>query len=161
MTTGTSRARALADVVAGHIREGAHQLGACAKAGLPWRTHMRWLSADVEEGSDVAYYQCQVIAALDEQRKASLEEGAAVVEAAHPAKANAALRVWEFNHEGRFRRFQEHDAPKSQIELTGAEGGPLTVAAVPASREQALDMLRAQAARDPLLAAELKKLTGG
>lgn len=156
-----ARARAFADRVATHIRGGCHQLGACAKAGLPWRTHMRWMAADAAEGSDLAYYQSQVLDALEDQRQASLKAGAKAVEDADPSKANAAFNVWKLGHDGRFKRFETHDSEATKVELTGAEGGPLAVAAVPASREQALDMLRAQAARDPLLAAELKKLTGG
>ena len=45
-------------------------------------------------------------------------------------------------------------------EHSGPGGGPIPHSEVPATREQALEALKAQAKRDPALAEELKKLGG-
>lgn len=105
-----------------------HQLGVCAKLGIPWRTHMDWMAARVEPGTDLADYQSAVLAALDEQRRLDLENGQSLLDNCHPAKANAQFNMFKFRHENRFRRFysdEEASAPKQQVELTGKDGGPV------------------------------------
>lgn len=56
-------------------------------------------------------------------------------------------------------KLQGWEAPK-KLEHSGPGGGAIPVSSVPATREQALEQLRAQAKKDPALAAELKALTG-
>jgi hypothetical protein len=51
--------------------------------------------------------------------------------------------------------------PARKLEHSGPGGAPIALQGIPVTREQALDQLRAEAAKNPELAAELKRVTGG
>lgn len=102
----------------------AHQLGVCAKLGIPWSTHMTWMGKDADPDSDVAQYQSIVLGALDDQRRLDLDGGQTQLDNAHPAKASAQFNMFRFQHENRFRRFYG-DQEVKKVELTGKDGEPL------------------------------------
>ena len=103
-----------------------HQLGVCGKLGINYRTHMRWLNADAEPGSDLAEYQIAVLTALDNERQLDLEGGRSQLDGCHPAKAGSYFNMFSLVHKSRFKRFYEdEDGQRHKVELTGADGGPL------------------------------------
>lgn len=130
-----------------------HQLGCCAKLGIPWSTHMRWMASTAAEGSDLEAYQKAVLVALDEQRKRDLDEIDVQLETAEPNRIATMWNVRKHRHESRFKRFYEADAQK--VELTGAGGGPVQMTAL--TREQALAELRELAKTDPAVAGLLRE----
>ena len=138
------------------IREGSHQLGACGRVGIPFRTHMTWMSQHVEPGSHEAAYQNTILAALDEARRKSLADAETAIEAAGDGRASAIANVRLHGHRERFKRFEQHDEAASKLELSGPDGGPMAVQAVQVTREQAVAALRDAARRDPQLAAQLR-----
>ena len=103
-----------------------HQLGVCAKLGIPWRTHMDRMAAQTEPGSDAEAYQSAILEALDRQRQLDYEDGKQLLDSAPPAKAASYFNLFKLRHESRFRRFYADDnAQKHQVELTGKDGGPI------------------------------------
>ncbi len=101
-----------------------HQLGVCAELRIPWRTHMRWMATDAEEGSDVAEYQAEVMAALAKQRAKDLDDIDTAVEVAEGSKASTVWNVRKHRHESRFKRFYEDAAPL-KVAMTDSEGNDL------------------------------------
>lgn len=101
-----------------------HQLGVCARLGIPWRTHMSWMAKDASGDADLTAYQCEVLAGLDRQRVADLDDIDVVVEAVEPGRASTIWNVRKHRHEGRFKRF--YDDP-TKVELSGPGGGALQV----------------------------------
>jgi hypothetical protein len=99
-----------------------HQLGVCARLGIPHSTHMRWMAADTETGSDLAAYQAAVLLGLDRQRMLDLEQAQEKLDQCHPAKAGAQFNMFKFSHENRFKRFYGDDAQRHEIALTGKDG---------------------------------------
>lgn len=119
-----------------------HQLGVCGRLGIPWQTHMTWMAKTPEPGSDLAEYQREVLAALDRQRVADLEDIDTTLEQAPDAKTSTLWNVRKHRHESRFRRFYEPETPLvSKVELTGKDGAPIAVTAAPPTRAQAVSEL--------------------
>lgn len=103
-----------------------HQLGVCAELRIPWHTHKRWMSTEAEEGSDVAEYQAEVMAALAKQRAKDLDDIDTAVEVAEGSKASTVWNVRKHRHESRFKRFYEDTAPQKH-EHSGPDGKPIQV----------------------------------
>lgn len=103
-----------------------HQLGVCARLGIPWRTHMSWMAKDASGDADLTAYQCEVLAGLDAQRVADLDDIDRVVgdAAVEPGRVSTLWNVRKHRHEGRFKRF--YDDP-TKVELSGPDGGALQV----------------------------------
>lgn len=99
-----------------------HQLGVCARLGIPWRTHMSWMAKDASGDDDLTAYQCEVLAGLDRQRVADLDDIDVLVEEAETGKASTLWNVRKHRHEGRFKRFYDDPA---KLEVSGPDGGAL------------------------------------
>jgi hypothetical protein len=129
----------------------AHQLGVCARLGIAYASHKRWMAAE-EPDADMAEYQAAVLVGLDNARVADLDDMAVKVEGAPGTHAGTIWNMRKFRHESRFKRF--YDEP-TKVELTGKDQGPLQVEGKP-TREQALAELRELAKTDPEVAKLLK-----
>lgn len=105
-----------------------HQLGACGRLGIPWRTHTRWMAAQAEPGTDLADYQSEVLAALDKLRIADLKEIETAVDDAPGTHAATVWNVRKHRHESRFKRFYD-DPAKHEVELSGKDGGAIETSA--------------------------------
>ncbi len=99
----------------------AHQIGVCARLGIPWGTHKRWMAAE-DPKDDVAAYQAAVLLGLDRARINDLKDAYEKVNDAPGTHASTVWNMRKHAHESRFRRF--YDEP-TRHELTGKDGGPI------------------------------------
>jgi hypothetical protein len=99
-----------------------HQLGVCAKLGIPWWLHMECMAERAEPGTPVGDYQLAVLAALDDRRRADMDDMRDDVVNAPGTHVATIWNMRKHRHESRFRRF--YDEPQ-KVELTGKDGGPI------------------------------------
>lgn len=102
-----------------------HQLGVCGRLGIPYTTYKRWLADEDAANPDIAAFRRIVLAALDERRRADLEDAERAVDKAPGTHAATVWNMRKFAHESRFRRFYGDDAAAAKVELTGKDGGPV------------------------------------
>ncbi len=87
---------------------------------------MRWMAADAEAGSDLAAYQSAVLLGLDRQRVLDLENGLALLDKSHPAKAASYFNFFKHRHDSRFKRFgSDESAQKHEVALSNKDGKPI------------------------------------
>ena len=103
-----------------------HQLSVCAELGISRNTHKMWMSAEAEPGSQLALYQQEVIAGLNDQRVADLEDMEKSLKAAKGSHATPTLNMRLWRHKNRFQMFEADDIKKH--EHTGKDGGPIETA---------------------------------
>jgi len=132
-----------------------HQLGVCAKLGIPYRTHAHWMAQEAEPGSDIAEYQSAVLAGLDAARRADLDDIDLAIDESEGSHVGTVWNSRKHRHDSRFKRFYEPDTQK--VELTGKDGAPIDVRARPMTRAEALVELKQMLASDP----ELLEVTAG
>ena len=106
----------------------AHQLSACTKVGIPYRTHKDWMAKKADEGSELEAYQREVLLGLIEQSAAALDAMEEAVKAAPGTHATSTFNMLKWRYENRFRSL--HDEPAQKVELTGKDGEPLANASI-------------------------------
>lgn len=94
----------------------AHPRSACARLGIPFRTHKHWMAQEPDEGSELEAYQRQVELALVDQEAASHVAMEQAVKDAKGSHATPMLNMLKWRHEQRFRGL--HDEPVQKIEVT-------------------------------------------
>lgn len=128
-----SRARAskeLGELFEAALKEPhAHQVGVCAKLGIDEWRHWEWMRSKEDEHQ--AYRQA-VIRGLDHARIEDIKATDTAIEAADSAHCSVVWNSRKHRHESRFKRFYEEPAQK--VELSGPEGAPLQVQALPSAQ---------------------------
>lgn len=114
---------------------------------------------EIVTGGDGATLYVRDLATLPEHVRRCIAE----VSEVQTAEGGGTLKVKLHSKVQALRMLMDHlgmDAPK-KVENTGANGGPIEVTSVPASEDEVLAMLKAEAGKNPRLREELKKLGGG
>lgn len=126
-----SPTRELAEEISRHLAQPkASLVGACAMAGVYYRTVKRWLAAEVTEETDpeLADFQVIVVGAMERERVRdllTLDIEFNALRGMASSKAGPLVNKHVHYHTNRFRRFYADDEAPSKVELTGKDGGPL------------------------------------